>query len=450
MVCFSVSIQGHSLTPPSRRSTVGRFLHASYWPSILRTDSAAGRGVRWSVALLTYSKLLTAILIGIAAVVTPLGLYEDITENRGVVLPAFHYVKDNSDFGYATPPRATTDWSRICGAFGPVACPGTLSNITSFTNRTGSYWSLDWYDVMVPQARVEMFQSGLSKFSKSVSSFFDIQWRTYTWSLQRDKTNSVQYNNGTPYPVGARRMVQSVMMSDRVLIVEGLVVDMKNGGVGFRNHTAPPWQQYGSTWTEDLLFIEPVSQCINTNLTIDYSMAKAESETDGNFGSRVVRLDLVDRGGFVNLNTTYPYWDRSDTQANPELWGRAYKAAWLNNAYTMMFMNVTNSRNQSDNSSRAFSYLKSEMGKTFPLQRPDGSGRPYTTFDPNAIDLSSSFGYYTNGLDERAPGSNESSFGRNSSITYPAKPAVYPNPFKVTSSMFNDACELDFSMSGWY
>ena len=141
--------------------------------------------------------------------------------------------------------------------------------------------------------------------------------------------------------------------------MEGLVVDTINGGVGFRNHTIPPGFRYGATWEEDLLFIEPESVCVDTNVTIDYQITPAP-----NSSASVTNLVLTDRGGFVNLNHTYPEANLTDTQKNPDLWTRAYKGAWMTNAYTMLYYNITNPRN---GTTKSFSYVDSILGKTFPL-----------------------------------------------------------------------------------
>ncbi|KAL2839511.1 hypothetical protein BJY01DRAFT_250465 [Aspergillus pseudoustus] len=114
---------------------------------------------------------------------------------------------------------------------------------------------------------------------------------------------------------------------------------MKNGGVGFRNHSAPRLTNYGSTWSEDLLFIQPVSTCVDTNLSLDYALLDHESYVSGPTRDPVT---LVDRGGFSKLNTTYPMWDPAAQQANPQLRERAYQAAWLSNVFGLSQLNISN------------------------------------------------------------------------------------------------------------
>jgi hypothetical protein len=98
-----------------------------------------------------------------------------------------------------------------------------------------------------------------------------------------------------------------------------------------RNHTAPAEQlEYGASWSEDLLFLEPVTECVDTNLTYDFELVSMT-----NVGNPV----LVDHGGFININHTYPTYDPSSAQDDPQLAYRAYKGAWMNNAYTMLVCN---------------------------------------------------------------------------------------------------------------
>jgi hypothetical protein len=51
---------------------------------------------------------------------------------------------------------------------------------------------------------------------------------------------------------------------------------------------------------------------------------------------------LTDRGGFSRLNTTYPEWDLRAVQSNPQLWERAYQAAWSSNVFALSKLNISN------------------------------------------------------------------------------------------------------------
>src|SRR5262245_45436198 len=117
--------------------------------------------------------------------------------------------------------------------------------------------------------------------------------------------------------------IQTMVLDDAVVPVEGLLVDMKDGGIGFRFHAIPVGLQHGAKWTEDLLFIKPETQCVDTNLTLDFNIKTGTDHGDTTF---VEDLVLTDRGGFVNFMARYPQYDHSDMQRNPDLDGRAYKA----------------------------------------------------------------------------------------------------------------------------
>ena len=53
-------------------------------------------------------------------------------------------------------------------------------------------------------------------------------------------------------------------------------------------------------------------------------------------------INLTDRGGFSQLNTTYPTWDIAAVQSNPQLWERAYQAAWSSNVFALSKLNISN------------------------------------------------------------------------------------------------------------
>jgi hypothetical protein len=54
--------------------------------------------------------------------------------------------------------------------------------------------------------------------------------------------------------------------------------------------------------------------------------------------TKLATLVLTDRGGFANLNLTYP---RYNAQANPDGLCRAYQAVWLKNVYAIAYLNIT-------------------------------------------------------------------------------------------------------------
>ena len=110
------------------------------------------------------------------------------------------------------------------------------------------------------------------------------------------------------------------------------MVDTQTGGIAFRNHTVPLGLNYGATWTEDLLWIQPETACVDTNISVEFQIPY--ETTYGDFQN----ISLVDNGGFANLVTEYPRVDVYNAQSVPNLRNRAYKAAWMANAYSKSFL----------------------------------------------------------------------------------------------------------------
>lgn len=317
-----------------------------------------------------------------------------------------------------TLPRNNLAWSRICSNFLPVACPNSNTNLTTVRNETTSVVTGEWYNSSVSKDIVDLFQSGLSGLERSVSSFFDIESRTYTWARSDD--GPIPIDNGTTYPVSAYRQLDTLLLDDSIKAIEGLIVDMKNGGIGFRNHSAPPHSQYGSAWTEEILFIVPETKCVNTNLTIDFVVPKNTTDSETIF--------LTDRGGFADFHPEFPPMDENDTQNNPQLEFRAYRAAWFNNAWSMAFMNLTTLKNESTDT-KAFEYIHSSKGQTFSLKTND-SGTSSMQMTAGKMSFEN-FGKYLDGTDK---GINSSTGFDNKTI--PATPPLYTNPFGINMTHF--------------
>jgi hypothetical protein len=189
---------------------------------------------------------------------------------RATKYPAFTYLQDNSYFGLASPPRSPDSWARLCGTgtldVGPRPCPftDTVSQVTSFSNGTITYNYPYGVNLNVPKILLDTFSSG-STNSSTVSNYFDIQFRRTVTS-----TSSL-YNNGSAYQTGSFRSIQSLVLNNATEAIEGLVVDTVQGQVGFRNHSATLQFEHGATWSEDILFIQPQSVCVDTNLTLDFT-----------------------------------------------------------------------------------------------------------------------------------------------------------------------------------
>lgn len=182
----------------------------------------------------------------------------------------------------------------------------------------------------IPANITEVFSSATSGRGTTLSGPFDIQFRT--WSVTVDNSHG-EIDGGRPYASGEYRSLGSLMLRNDIVPIEGVIADMTAGGVGFRNHSVPVGLPYGGTWQEDLTWIEPVTECVDSNLTFHFSM--------GDSPDNLTNIFLVDNGGFANLEPEYPYpglWN--DTQ-NPDLRARAYMGAWVSNVLTAIFLNVT-------------------------------------------------------------------------------------------------------------
>lgn len=349
-------------------------------------------------------------LVGIAAIVTPIGLYDAISLDDSGTRETFHYVKDATPMGYGTPDRSELGFNRWCGMSAPLPCRG--SNTILPLNFT-SWSDLEDYDYTLPETVVETFTRGLSDFDDSVSSLFDIQWRTYS---------SRTANDGSRFLIGAYRQIDSLLLHDAMDVVEGLIVDTKSGGIGLRNHSAPSQHVHGSAWSEDILFLEPQTTCVNTNLTLEFD-AKAPLFSSV-FSDEVDNFGLVDRGGFVNLPTSEPMVDNDISPANAiDLHSRAYRAAWANNVYTMAFFNVTNPLPNTTH------YLDSEIGKKLPLHKDYTS--QYGQRD--RIHTWPEFGKYLGHLPSRLMN------GTVPSLVNTTGSAVsnYTNPFNISQNEFD-------------
>ncbi|KFY38278.1 hypothetical protein V495_06665 [Pseudogymnoascus sp. VKM F-4514 (FW-929)] len=378
-------------------SVLGRYLHSTFWPTILSTDAAADTGVRRRVFRTGWIQTIVLTLVSVTSIVTPLGLYNSVEPPKSHTNAPFTYTADNSAFGYGTPPRSDAPFTRLC-ELGSVACPGIASTENCTTKGLAQVCTID-YDGRIPDDLKALFGDGPSSFGATVSSIFDIQWRSYQNAL----TSMIG-----PYLAPVSRQLALLVLDDSVKPYEGLIVDMKEGGIGFRNHTTPrSTYQYGSTWDEDILFVEPETQCVDTNLTLDFTLRPDNTSPDF-----VDKIFLTDRGGFSSLARTSPNYTVLPNGQDLNLRERAYKAAWLNNFYTMMYFNIT------DPDTSNITRVDAEQGSKFHI-RSDETSRFGVGQD--VIRSSMVFGQYLN-LDAPLPGGNKSD--------------PHTNPFNVTSEFF--------------
>ncbi|KAG0637143.1 hypothetical protein HOY80DRAFT_1085575, partial [Tuber brumale] len=326
-------------------SVVGRMLQASMWPSIFSTDSATSRGVRKRVIFITTLSTIALIILAIAGVVTPLGLSEKVVP--GFYKPAvFRYLNDTSPLGQGTQSRSGYAFSR-CG-FRELSVSRGMPTGDPVSNTSGLYRpSRTSIGANISREITEIFTSATSGHGNLISGPFDVQYRVFGNSNDSDTTkasNGTSRNQGNFYTTGVTATLQNVILDDGFVLVEGLIVDAKNGGVGFRNHSAPVDLPYGGTWEENLLWLEPVSQCVDNNFTIDFTVISESGKGDKR---------LTDRGGWVNLAPDLTHHSHTDSQLDPQLWQRTYSGAWETNSIAARFFNITRNR--------------TSMGKSYPV-----------------------------------------------------------------------------------
>lgn len=339
-------------------SVVERNLLSSHWPLFLRADSTASQGVDRSIRLLTWIRPLALLLIMIAAVCTPLGLYDDVLPDRSTQSLRMVYVPDTGPFVFGTPPRGTQFSNRKChNSQMPAQCPGTTDVVETSMSydddgsllQGNALW--DNIDMRIPKSLAKLYQSGLKDQPGSVSSFYDIQTRQYGYA----QANGYMHNDN--FITDGFQYLSTVVLNDAIEPFEGLIVDTKSGSIGFRNHTVPDGPGLGAEWSEDLLFIEPDTQCVSMNVSLEFRVPMSEDyET-------VMNITLVDNGGMTDFVQKYQLLDLSDTQQDPQLHNRAYKAGWMTNVYNMLTMNLARP------SPDTFGYLKSHVGARYPLAR---------------------------------------------------------------------------------
>ncbi|KAK2882450.1 hypothetical protein FQN49_000342 [Arthroderma sp. PD_2] len=333
-------------------SVLARQLHSTTWPTLLRTDSASGMHVYWGVSVVSHVSLGLAMLGVLSGIVTPLGLGDRIhpASSRYV---NFGYAPDLSSFGKNTISRPNMPLSRDC-LIETRSCPGAFipgsvinqgdANTTANPDLTST--------TRIPTNITDMFTSA-SKNS-TIASILDIQyrfWLPYT---------SEYFDDHKPYIRGQLLPLDSLIPKDDIVLAEGIVADMRSGGIGFRNHSVPTGLPFGAEWEEDILWVEPDISCVNTNLTYELTLADT---LNGTFSPPIQAIELVDEGGFSDLRHGNPYdsWPNIN-YASPDPRLRADRSAWLSNFLAGLTYNLT------DHDSGATNYgFNVTRGKHYPI-----------------------------------------------------------------------------------
>lgn len=305
-------------------SVLAREIQKSIWPSILRSDTVGSRNVHWTVRTVANISLALSILIFITGIVTPLGLSDEVVLSKAKI-EQFVYTKDLTSFGLSTSMQRSDLPNRNCRYLG-CNTNDILAGDSPRANTT----------VIEPEV-LEFFESGTK--NSTVASIWDIQYRLTT--MRQDD----RIDGGKPYPAGIAAHTKSLLAEDRILLVEGGIVDMHNGGVGFRNHTAPALSGQGMEWQEDILWMSPEISCTPRNLSL---LLHIDAERpDSNFSAaNEYNITFVDEGGFANIRKGLPItdWPALDGD-NPDIRLQADYSAWYLNIITGVGLNLTTTKN---------------------------------------------------------------------------------------------------------
>ncbi|KAJ7802236.1 hypothetical protein B0H14DRAFT_2893225 [Mycena olivaceomarginata] len=292
-----------AVNPALAWNVIGRKLQTSLWPTLLQTNTLRGSG--FSVVFFSYLSLGT----------TP--------------LPA-SLVADTSPLGLATSPRQNYAYGRVLWWLWTCGMP----------------WECGLNTTVIPADIFRRYYNGTQVSEGLVQTCNEIDW-----------------DAGFHYPILIPQFAttESIILRNGIFAASGVIVDLDNPGIGLWNHALPHGTSRGATWSEDVLWLEPVSECVDTNLTIDTPSKTAPSPR-----TKSIATTSPTAGASYNLTKEYPTFDR-DGQ-NIDLRQHAYKGAVLSNFYTLINLgNVT--RNESYAGTFPLNFTKTEFfgGQTQPI-----------------------------------------------------------------------------------
>jgi hypothetical protein len=335
-------------------SVAGAAIQSSPWPFIVRTDAGTTLGVQTAITIISYLALVGTFLLALTGFITPLGL-QNITVMKTAQQQSMSYIQDDGPMGLATTPRSMYRESRLCLGWPNVSCVGTA--------RLGSEGS---YAV-----QSNVYANVTSKFTspEGTQSSFNMQFRQYATKVQSG------VNNNQAMPVGQLTNIQSFLLSDSISAAEGVVIDMTDTpGIGIIQHTFPSDGQ-GGQWYRDVLWLEPATECVDTNLTIQFKLSDDLTTPVNN------SMVLVDKGGLFSLTTAQPD-AYTDTIDNIDLRQHAYAGAVWGNLAVLSTLNVTRSA--------------SHYGNTYPLTPNSLNNIGYLSFMPIDFLSQMAFGNISN------------------------------------------------------
>lgn len=150
--------------------------------------------------------------------------------------------------------------------------------------------------------------------NSTIAGLLDIQYRS--WS----RATSKMFDGGKRFVAGKYRRIESLIASRKYVFVEGLIVDMISGGIGFRNHTVPSQHENTVNWSEDILWIAPDISCQRLNLTYEFILP----------GVRDLSLVADESFTSIDLETERKLFADVSIQ-QPNVAQRAEDSVWLHN-----------------------------------------------------------------------------------------------------------------------
>ncbi|KAH7310668.1 hypothetical protein B0I35DRAFT_481967 [Stachybotrys elegans] len=315
-------------------STVNRTISNTIWPLLLGADSTGTRNRSNGVVAVAWTMTIGAALIVIAGIAAPLGLRDEVSPSAAEPV-YFEYARDPTAWGRSTQVRPNARFGRYCEFGRRINCPGQYQGVDFVETSPGNFESVQnsnssTVNTTIPSNFTTIFSSATSDPGNTLSGLFDIQYRRWT-------AGSVAIiDRGQPRVRGDFRYMETLIPHETIQLKEGLIVDTRNNpGIGFRNHTVPLNLDHGGTWSEDLTWLEPVTSCADTNLTVEIETVDTESFLDNS------TVFLVDRGAFRGLDLTAletrPWGDNQTL----DLAGRAHKAARMYNVLIADTLNIS-------------------------------------------------------------------------------------------------------------
>ncbi|GAB5588773.1 hypothetical protein Unana1_03673 [Umbelopsis nana] len=145
----------------------------------------------------------------------------------------------------------------------------------------------------------------------------DMQFRTF----QTDVIQQVA--DGAVFTQGVFQYQQTVSTSGTPFATSNLIIDKtETHGVRILNMNSP-YLETGGNWTQHAIWIEPVTECVDHNVTYDFTVPDATPDVTT---PQLSAQAITDRGRFANFNLNN-YQPNQSNARNSSLQAHAYQAA---------------------------------------------------------------------------------------------------------------------------